>query len=103
MKSPLVLQRYRRWLDACRMASSKLPRAQPGLASQGQEGTSDIDLDQLTADFTHILESANCALRRGYGFIEAAEVYSAILGRDELRQQRPGISLASPTDPSSPL
>jgi hypothetical protein len=47
---------------------------------QGQEDTADLDLEQLATDFTKILEPANYALRRGYGFIEAAEVYSGILG-----------------------
>jgi hypothetical protein len=45
---------------------------------QGVEGTA--DLDRLAADFIKIFEPATYALRRGYGFIEAAEIYSGILG-----------------------
>ena len=36
--------------------------------------------DEMAADFNKILEPATYALRHGYGFIEAAEVYSGILG-----------------------
>ena len=38
------------------------------------------NFDMLAADFNKILEPATYALRHGYGFIEAAEVHSGILG-----------------------
>jgi hypothetical protein len=48
--------------------------------NQEQDGATDLDLDRLAPDFLKILEPATYALRHGYAFIEAAEVYSGILG-----------------------
>lgn len=39
-----------------------------------------LSLEELSADFRKILEPVTLAERHGYGFIEAAEVYSGILG-----------------------
>ena len=47
---------------------------------EGLEDTGDIDRLAGMADFIKILEPATYALRQGYGFIEAAEIYSGILG-----------------------
>ena len=47
---------------------------------EGLEDTADIDRLAGTADFIKIVEPAAYALRQGYGFIEAAEIYSGILG-----------------------
>ena len=47
---------------------------------QGKEGTADLDQLPGMADFIKIFEPAVYALRHGYGFIEAAEIYSVILG-----------------------
>jgi hypothetical protein len=39
-----------------------------------------VDPERVTTDYKKILESVVFAERKGYGFIEAAEIYSGFLG-----------------------
>ncbi|MFM9862493.1 MAG: hypothetical protein ACKVRO_02700 [Micropepsaceae bacterium] len=44
------------------------------------KGPPPADIDEMAYDHTKILEPATYALRNGYGYLEAAEIYSAPLG-----------------------
>lgn len=50
------------------------------LAWSDDKKISDAELPELAADFKKILEPVVLAERRGFGFIEAAEVYSGFMG-----------------------
>lgn len=45
-----------------------------------EKGPAPADIDAMASDHTKILEPAAYALRNGYGYLEAAEIYSAPLG-----------------------
>lgn len=45
-----------------------------------QREPTELEIEEVSSDFKKILEPATYAARHGYGFIEAAEVYSGILG-----------------------
>ncbi len=44
------------------------------------KGAPPADIEEMASDHTKILEPATYALRNGYGYLEAAEIYSAPLG-----------------------
>lgn len=50
------------------------------LAWDDSKDASDADVEEQAADFIKILEPVTLAERHGYGFIEAAEVYSGFMG-----------------------
>jgi hypothetical protein len=50
------------------------------LAWQEDKSAGDAMVDEMSGDFTKILEPVVWARRQGFGFIEAAEVYSGFMG-----------------------